>query len=352
MRFHVGAVGKENDYRFFRAEAFGRARCVHRGVAGAVDNNAATQFGGFAGADFLQQADGVDDMGGVARGDVDMAPGLRADRNEDGVEIAVPLLCQHVLHLMVQDDTNPCRLDPSDFLHQDFAGQPVGGDAEVQHATGQRASLMNFDLVAEQGQVIGGGEAARTGANDEDPFPGAVIRDRYNPVVRGRLIAQEPFDRVDADRAVQVAAIAGRFAWVVADPPVDRGHRVFPHQVHPGLLELSRLRQGEPSLDVLAGGASAVAGGQEVNIHRTLDPLGAGFMPAEHVHRRAHVVHADAFERRGALARSGCFGTALPVSFRNKASTIANTMPAMPTELASWKTDRVSLPPLDSRVSR
>ena len=52
------------------------------------------------------------------------------------------------------------------------ARQAIGGDAEMQHAAGQRPRLVDLHLVAEPGQVIGGRQPARAGADDQDALAG------------------------------------------------------------------------------------------------------------------------------------------------------------------------------------
>ena len=47
-------------------------------------------------------------------------------------------------------------------------------------------------------------------------------------------------------------------------------HRIVAHQHFPRLAVFAGLRQIEPGLDVLAGGAGMVAGRQQIDIDRTL----------------------------------------------------------------------------------
>ena len=151
---------------------------------------------------------------------------------------------------------------------------------------------------------------------------------------------------MDADRRVERAAIAGAFARMVADPAVHRRHRVVPHQRLPRLAILPRLGEPQPRLDVLACGAGVVAGRQQIDIDRMGGARRSGFAPVGHVDQRAHV--ADAVVHAGAFAVwiiAAAARLALPVSRRKQASTIANTIPATPNELAFWNTVSVSLPP-------
>jgi len=51
---------------------------------------------------------------------------------------------------------------------------------------------------------------------------------------------------------------------------VDGGQRVVADQLPPGALEVAGLRQRQPGLDVLSGGAGVVAGRQEIDVLGTL----------------------------------------------------------------------------------
>ena len=136
VRGHVGAVTAIDDQRFFRAQPARGARRVHRGVAAAIDHHAAAEQRLFPRADLAQQGDRVQHPRRVAGRDVDMLRDMRADRDEHGVEVARLLFRQQVGHLVVQHDPHAHRLDARDFAHQVGARQPVGGNAEMQHAAG------------------------------------------------------------------------------------------------------------------------------------------------------------------------------------------------------------------------
>ena len=70
----------------------------------------------------------------------------------------------------------PMLLDAGDLRQQIGARQAIGRDAEMQHAAGQRAGLADLDLMAESGQVIGGRQPARAGADHQDPPAGGGRR--------------------------------------------------------------------------------------------------------------------------------------------------------------------------------
>ncbi len=86
--------------------------------------------------------------------------------------------------------------------------------------------------------------------------------------MRDRLIAQEPFHRVNGDGLIKVSTIARAFTGVITDAAVDRGHRVVLHQLLPGLFVGPFFRMIQPGLDVLAGRACLVTGRQMIRIDR------------------------------------------------------------------------------------
>ncbi len=75
---------------------------------------------------------------------------------------------------------------------------------------------------------------------------------------------------MDRDRAVELGAVAARFARVVADASVDRRERVVGHQATPRQLVLAGLDVGQPRLDVLAGRTGRVARRQQIDVDGSL----------------------------------------------------------------------------------
>ena len=147
MGRHVRPVAAIDDQRLLGAEAPGGARGVHRGVAAAIDHDAAAEQRRLAGLDVAQQRHRVEHLDRVARRDVDVLGEMGADRDEDGVEAARPPCSASTSStLWLRTIADAHRLDPPDLLHQIRARQAIGGDAEMQHAAGQRAGLVDLDL--------------------------------------------------------------------------------------------------------------------------------------------------------------------------------------------------------------
>src|SRR6185295_18138954 len=103
---------------------------------------------------------------------------------------------------------------------------PVLRDAEAHHAARARTRLDNLDAVAEATEVIRRGQSRRAGADDEHALA-ALGRGRGElPAALDGFVAEKTLDRVDADRLVELAAVARGFARVIADAPHDRGQRI------------------------------------------------------------------------------------------------------------------------------
>ena len=269
VRRHLRAGAPIDDHRLV-AEAHGDAGGVHRGVAAAVDGDLAAELGRIAHRDVLEEADRVEDLAGVAGGDVGLLREVRADGDEHRVEFALLLLGDEVLDLVIEDDLHAHPLDAGDLAVEHVARQPVGGDAEVHHAAGDRAGLVDLHGVAHQRQMMRARQAARAGADDQDALAAGCRGDRRRPPLGERHVAEKALDRVDGDRRVELAAVAVRLARVIADAAVHRRHRVVLDDRLPGLAEPPGGGVGEPGLDVLAGGAGVVARRQEIQIDRPL----------------------------------------------------------------------------------
>ena len=130
--------------------------------------------------------------------------------------------------------------------------------------------------------MVGGGEARRAGADDEHALPARRRLDLDAPALLDREVTEKALDLVDPDGFVERCTIAGGLAGVVTDPSHDRGERVLLHDLPPRPLVAvaALLRLVEPGLDVLAGGAGAVAGRHAVDVDGALGAPAAGLVGA------------------------------------------------------------------------
>src|SRR5271166_4377148 len=86
---------------------------------------------------------------------------MGADRDEDGVELTRFLFGENIVDFVIDDYLDAHALNLADLFHQIFARQPVRGNAEMQHAAGQRSCLVDLHLMAKPRQMIGSRETTR-----------------------------------------------------------------------------------------------------------------------------------------------------------------------------------------------
>jgi len=207
--------------------------------------------------------------------DVGALGDVRADGEEAGVELAFFHGGEQVADAVVQLQLDAHVEDAPHLGVEHLARQAVLGDAEAHHAAALRAGFENRHGVSRQAQVPGGGEAGRSRADHQHALAG-LGAGRGGPAALHRLVAEEALDGVDAHRLVELAAVAGGFASVIADAAHGGRHRVVLHQFAPGFLVVAGLCVEQPALDVFAGRAGVVAGRQAVDIHRPVRAPGAG----------------------------------------------------------------------------
>ena len=100
------------------------------------------------------------------------------DREEGGVEAALLHGLEDVGDLAVQLQRHAHVEDPLRLGVEHVARQPVLGDPEAHHPADHRAGLVDRHVVAEPGQVVGGGEPGGPGADDQHALAGGLGADR------------------------------------------------------------------------------------------------------------------------------------------------------------------------------
>ena len=115
--------------------------------------------------------------------------------------------------------------DAVDLALQRRARQAVLGDADAQHAAGDRKGLEHGRLVAELRELARGGEACGAAADDRDRL---VVEhgQRRGQLRRRAVVGHEPLDAGDGDGVLDVAARALGLAHVRADAAADARERV------------------------------------------------------------------------------------------------------------------------------
>ena len=184
---------------------------------------------------------------------------MSADGDVDAVVLSPQLLKLDILtHIHLGVDGDAQGEDGVDLLVQLFPGEAVAGDTVAQHPAQLAALLVHVHLVAHEGQVVGGGEAAGTAADDGHPLArgGGAQGLRHIP---GRVhgVALQPADvHGIVDHVPAAAGLAGVLAYVGA------GHRegVVLADEADGVLAAAGADEGDIAGDVDAGRAQGHAG--------------------------------------------------------------------------------------------
>ncbi len=122
--------------------------------------------------------------------------------------------------------------------------------------------------------MVRGAQSRRARAHDEDPLARVRTGTRELQPVLNPVVAEEPFDGVDANGFVHLGAIARGLTGMKTDAPHDRRERILLDELAPRGLVVTRLGFVEPALDVLTGRTSVVTRWQAVDVDRTLDAPG------------------------------------------------------------------------------
>ena len=206
---------------------------------------------------------------------------MGADGHEYGIETVLRPGRHDVFDLAVQADLHTDAFNLADFRIQHIAWHAIGGYAKAHHATRHGAGLADFHFVSHQGQVPCGRQAGRSCTDHQNFLATGGCFDFRQPASFQGKVTQEPLDRMNAHRVVDVLAVTGRFAGVITHPSVNGRHRIVSHQYFPRLLEIAGLRPVQPGLDVLTCGTGVTAGWDRIQEYRFLVPYGTGtgFLP-------------------------------------------------------------------------
>ena len=118
--------GASIDDEWLGAQPARGPRCIHRGVATAVNRDSPTDLWRRVTAlDAREKLQRVVDLAGIARRDVLPSAEMRADRKKDGVETARRLLDQEILDLVVEHNLDAKVLNALDFSVEHFARKAV-----------------------------------------------------------------------------------------------------------------------------------------------------------------------------------------------------------------------------------
>ena len=215
----------------------------------------------------MQKRHRVHHRAGVQGGDVDSFGQMRTDRDEHRVKAALVALGREVIDPMIAGQPDAHSRDAVQLDIQHVTGQPVARNAVAHHPAGRRARVADLDLVAEDCQMVGGGQSAGPRADDQDSLAGAGRRWCQHPAPLASKVTEEPLHRMDRHRAVEIGTVADGFTGVVTHPSMDRGKRIVRNKLTPSLLVPAGGGMGKPGLNVLPGRATGITGRQQIDVN-------------------------------------------------------------------------------------
>ncbi len=173
VRGHPLARAPVDDDRLLGAEALGGAGHVHRGVAAAVDDHAPPEQRLLLALHAAQQRDRVEDVRGLAGGDVGALADVRPDREEGGVEAALAASLLDVRDLACSARASrPCRgcAAPRRRARRAAAGTWGCRSASCPPAIGPASWIVT--AWPSRVEVVGGRQAGGPGADDQHALAG------------------------------------------------------------------------------------------------------------------------------------------------------------------------------------
>jgi hypothetical protein len=193
---------------------------------------------------------------------------MRADGEKRCVEAPHRHRLNDVHYLDVEVEGHAEIENARDLRIQHVPRQPIFRNTEAHHPTGDRPRLEDFHRMSQAAQVVGSRQARGPGADDEHAFAAFSLGWCELPSLLNRLVAEKALDRIDADRLIDLGAIAGRFTRMIADSPHNGRQRIVLCEDAPRGFVIARFGMGQPALNVLARRAGVIARRQQIHIER------------------------------------------------------------------------------------
>ncbi len=173
-----------------------------------------------------QEGRAVHHVGQAVAGQAELVAALGADADEDRL-VALRKEVVHLLDPGVVADLDAELGDFRDFLVDDVERHAIGGDAVARHAAGGGQGVEDGDAVAFFGEVVGGRESGRAGADDGGFFSARRQLLRILTPEAGVVVGGDALQAADGDGLVEVLAPAGRLAGREAGAAENARERQF-----------------------------------------------------------------------------------------------------------------------------
>ena len=180
-----------------------------------------------------QEIDALVDAVEIHAGNSEVAAAVRADGNQNGIEVAAQIGDGEVAArrlVQFQSDVAGSENLAHLCLHH-VAGQAIFGQAEVEHAARHLRCFEDGDGIAHQGEIVRGRKAHRARADDCNSKGKLGLRAagvHIDGMARLRTVAlgKKALERADRDGLIDLAAAAGCLAGMSADASADAGHGI------------------------------------------------------------------------------------------------------------------------------
>ena len=196
-------------------------------------------------------------------GDVQLAGEHGPAADEDGIIVLPEFFKGDILaDAGVEVNLHAQVLDHLDLRLQDVLGEAVFGDPHRHPAARHGQGFKDIHAISVRGQIVGGRQAGRTGADNGNLFIFFLLdfRDVAGLGVQVQ-IGHEALEVHDVDGLFDLAPHAGLLAGMVADPAADGREGVLLFDELEGFLVLARGDEGHIALDADVGGTGRLAGG-------------------------------------------------------------------------------------------
>ena len=101
MGRHAAAITTIDDHRLIGAKPFGHAGRVHGRVAATVDCDSPTDLRRISLVRIAKKTNGIENLAGIPRRNVDLLADMRPDRDEDRIESILLFLGEYIFDTMV-----------------------------------------------------------------------------------------------------------------------------------------------------------------------------------------------------------------------------------------------------------
>src|SRR5579872_1332713 len=211
-----------------------RARNIHSDVTAADHDYFLPDGELVAQVDVEQEVDAFINAIKIDAGDGEITAAMRTDGEQNRIEAVMPQAGDGEIASsgMIQFQ---CDIAGGENLanlgFDDIARQPIFGNAEIKHSSGDGSGFKNCDCIAHQRQVMGGREPNRPPSDHCDLERKFVLNAsgvNVDGILRFRAMAfgEKTFESPDGDGAIDFSAAARRLAGMGAYAPTDAGQRI------------------------------------------------------------------------------------------------------------------------------